>query len=240
MDQSQLEAYENGWYHPAELYPQWPNVPPWATDLGFCMEGCYAYISLDDLAKDCKSVRRLSGLGGFAYLELARQPASLSGYSDFFTQLESRDVNLIPRLEACSLRCYGATMSRSRDGKLVLNGRFQVSYEAAETGLPVQVNTRGSLVLSLTAGTHATLSTSGVVPYFETKCLVTMDPSDFSEHWAAFAKVDNPLFGTFSTTVQRAPSAPDATASPMPSSPSRRPSLARALSNRLSLPKPPW
>lgn len=231
MDQQQREAYEESLYAPAQDEDHMPTVPAWATALGFCMDGCYLYLPVDSLVRDCASLKRVKESCSYAYMQITRTPTCLRDFESFFRQLELMDVNLIQRGFPCTLKCYGASLVTSKTGKAMLNGRFQLTYMVDENAPDVVINMRGSLVISLAPGTFETLSTSGLVPFFETECKVTMDPSDFSEHWIAFAKSDNPLFGSFSVTNQRATHAPPVSSSkPFPS-------LSRLWERRLSLQK---
>lgn len=174
-----------------------PIVPAWASSMGFCHAGCYVYATQDALAKACNMLTRKVAYNEPAYLEVVRQPLNMEGYREFFRTLEMMDVNLMAEADEMNLVCYGATMTQTRQGHTVLNGRFQVQALFSGTIPKVEINLRASLVVSRESGTHSTVSTSGVVGFFTVPCKITMDPDDFNRHWASFAAVDNPLFGFF-------------------------------------------
>lgn len=195
------EAYQMG--QSAGFEDNMPPIPPWAQVMGFCQAGCYAYVTQDDLAKECKGLRRTEAYHEPAYLEVIRQPADLDGYRTFFRELELLDVNLIADSTSCHLVCYGASLSKLRSGGLALNGRFQILVVTDEMSPEVKINLRASLIISKLSTTHTTVSTAGVVGYFKIPCRVTMNPDDFNLHWASFGAVDNPLFGFFNETMRQ-------------------------------------
>jgi len=199
MNRRQNEDYENGHYAGDWAVDVHVNPPKWATALGFCAEGVYVYISADKLTKDCKSITKSQVYGLPAYLEIKRAPMTSNMYMNFFRELELMDINLLAESPAVDVECYGASMSTDRQGKTLLNGRFSIKSCIGEEEIPVEINVRGSLVLSHRRDVYQTVSQSGVVPYFKTTGMVTMNPGDFTEDRMAFAGADNPLFGFFQT-----------------------------------------
>jgi hypothetical protein len=147
-----------------------------------------------------KGIRRVAQYDEPAYMELVRQPEDLNGYRDFFRSLELMDVNLLADCQRISLVCFGATMSTTVRGATVANGRFQLLGEFDSEVPDVKINLRATLVISQRRDTHVSVSPSGTVGYFKAPCRITMDPDDFNQHWASFARVDNPLFGFFNAS----------------------------------------
>lgn len=191
------DLYQQGWLSEDAFKGYTPNPPQWAIALRFSAEGCYVYASQDDLMRACPSLVRLKAYDQPAYLELLPQPRNMQGFQEYFKQLELMDVNLLSACSALTLTCYGGSLSQTKQGKTVLNGRYNVSGKLGVEQVLVELNIRGSMVLSQKPDTHGTVSVQGVVAYFSVPCALTMDPTDFSEHWAAYSHVDNPLFGFF-------------------------------------------
>jgi hypothetical protein len=163
------------------------------------MEGVYVYIHQQELAKCCVSLEQHKSYMLPAYLEIKRAPRTGNMFINFFRELELMDVNLLADNPSVTVECFGATIDTTRQGKVVLNGRFSLTTTIGSAGIEVKINVRGTLVLSNIPGVYTTVSTSGVVPYFKARGTVTMCPDDFTADNVAFARSDNPLFGFFQT-----------------------------------------